>query len=157
MCVCLINKIPLFHPALPSPGGAVLRSYQVPASVPCFITTFHRSPWFSGCSFWSSSLWTRASALVCSLRFWLAPLSSPALALSPLHFPPPLAPCCYHGSAVFCVQVVQKYNRTFHKGQDLNSSGSQSSPIGPLNLKQSIQWVMVEAVTGFQLGKVYGL
>lgn len=43
------------------------------------------------------------------------------------------------GSAALCVQVTQKYSRTLRRGQDLSSSGSQSSPSAPLNLKRSIQ------------------
>lgn len=139
MCRCLINKILLPHPALQSPGGQLVSPTWFLLLCPGLYPPSHSSPRCLSCYFRSSSLWTRAFAVVCSLRFWPAPFSSPALALSPLHFPPPLAPCCYHGPTVLCVQVIHKYNRTFHKAQDLNSSGSQSSPSAPLNLKRSIQ------------------
>lgn len=141
MCGGFIKKIPLPHPALPCPGRRLLRSYQVLASVSWFMTTPAQK--LLSLELLLPELFPLApEPLPCSalLSEILADtLLHAALPLSPLHFPSPLAPCCYHGPTVLYVQVIQKYNRTFQRGQDLNSLGSQSSPSAPLNLKQSIQ------------------
>ena len=119
--------------AFPWQGNA----YSLPGSSVCPTLLGHSC--YLSCRFRSFSLRPPASALLC--RPWFRPASAPALHAGSASFSCPTSggAVFHQGSAAPCVQVTQKYSRTLCRGQDLSSSGSQSSPSAPLNLKQSIQ------------------
>ena len=132
--VLVLDKLFSTCLALPSSGRAMLIPYQ--GSSLCATLPGHSC--CLSCHLRSFSLWPPASTLLC--RPWFRLASSPALHAGSVSFSFPTSPAPCFTTGLHCsVQVTQKYSRTLHRGQDLNSPGRQSSPSAPLNLKRSIQ------------------